>query len=113
MSDFQFLDIVIFAMVALFLVLRLRSVLGRRTGNERRRADPFSAPAPAPTRTETDNVIALPERKPDGGAEPGSVAQALSAIRAADPKFNEQEFLAGARAAFEMIIGAFAVGDRA
>ena len=37
MGDFQYFDIILFAMIAAFLVLRLRSVLGRRTGNERRR----------------------------------------------------------------------------
>jgi predicted lipid-binding transport protein (Tim44 family) len=112
MSDFQFIDIVFFAMVALFLVLRLRSVLGKRTGNERRRADPFTqAPKPAP-RPSPDNVIALPDRAPDAqNADP--VAQGLNQIRGADPKFDPQGFLTGARAAFEMIIGAFSAGDRA
>ncbi|MCK6449976.1 MAG: Tim44/TimA family putative adaptor protein [Alphaproteobacteria bacterium] len=113
MGDFQFIDIVFFAMVALFLVLRLRSVLGKRTGSERRRPDPYSAP-PAPStasRAEPDNVIALPDR---AGAEqaPGTAGSGIAQIRAADPRFNEQQFLAGARAAFEMIIGAFAAGDR-
>ncbi len=112
MSDFQFIDIVFFAMVALFLVLRLRSVLGKRTGNENRRADPFTqAPKPAP-RPSPDNVIALPDRAPDAqNADP--VAQGLNQIRGADPKFDPQGFLTGARAAFEMIIGAFSAGDRA
>jgi predicted lipid-binding transport protein (Tim44 family) len=112
MSDFQFIDIVFFAMVALFLVLRLRSVLGKRTGNENRRADPFTqAPKPAP-RPSPDNVIALPDRAPDAqNADP--VAQGLNQIRGADAKFDPQGFLTGARAAFEMIIGAFSAGDRA
>lgn len=113
MGDFQFIDIVFFAMVALFLVLRLRSVLGKRTGSERRRPDPY-APPPSPStagRAESDNVIALPDR---AGAEqaPGTIGSGVAQIRAADPRFNEQQFLAGARAAFEMIIGAFAAGDR-
>src|SRR5215469_2009345 len=43
-NGFQFFDILLFAAVAGFLLLRLRSVLGRRTGNERRRGDPYSAP---------------------------------------------------------------------
>jgi predicted lipid-binding transport protein (Tim44 family) len=111
MSEFQFLDIVFFAMVALFLVLRLRSVLGKRTGSERRRPDPF-APAPqrpAPSRA-PDNVIALPERAGEPAGDP--VAQGLNQIRGADPRFDPQAFLGGARAAFEVIIGAFAAGDR-
>ena len=111
MGDFQFIDIVLFAMVALFLVLRLRSVLGKRTGGERRRADPFTQPqTPAPDRGASDNIIALPDRA-DAAADP--IAAGLNQIRAADPRFDEQQFLNGARAAFETIIGAFAAGDRA
>lgn len=111
MTDFQFIDIVFFAMVALFLVLRLRNVLGKRTGNERRRADPFTqAPSPAPARA-PDNVIALPDRATDAQSA-GPVTQGLDQIRSADPNFDPQVFIAGARAAFEMIIGAFAAGDR-
>lgn len=111
MTDFQFIDIVFFAMVALFLVLRLRNVLGKRTGNERQRSDPFTqAPSPAPTRS-PDNVIALPDRAPDAqSADP--VTQGVNQIRGVDPKFDPQGFLTGARAAFEMIIGAFAAGER-
>lgn len=116
MSEFQFIDIVFFAMVALFLVLRLRSVLGKRTGNERRRPDVFQAPqrgpAPAPARGEPGNVIALPER---GGEAPTGdpIAAGLAQIHAADPSFDPQAFLTGARGAFEMIIGAFSAGERA
>lgn len=117
MGDFQFIDIVFFAMVALFLVLRLRSVLGKRTGNERpanerRPADPLS-PAPLPGRKD-DNVIALPDRggMRDSAAPPGSPLEAgLAEIRSADRGFNEREFVGGARQAFEMILGAFAQGD--
>ena len=113
MGDFQFIDIVFFAMVALFLILRLRSVLGKRTGTERRRTDTYSAP-PAPStagRGDPDNVIALPDRSAADQA-PGTAGAGIAQIRAADPRFNEQEFLSGARAAFEMIIGAFAAGER-
>jgi len=120
MGDFQFIDIVFFAMVALFLVLRLRSVLGKRTGNERphnerRQPDPLSPAPPLPGRKDSDNVIALPDR---GGARDGAAAPAgspleagLAEIRAADRNFNEREFVGGARQAFEMILGAFAQGD--
>lgn len=112
--DFQFIDIVFFAMVALFLVLRLRSVLGKRTGNERRRPDPFGGPQPVPGRKNGDNVITLPDRPGDKAAIPADpVAAGIAAIRAADRSFSEQQFLSGARAAFEMILGAFAQGDAA
>ena len=64
MGEFQYFDIILFAMVAGFLVLRLRSVLGRRTGNERRR-DLFprrAAPAADKVATvvEPDKRIARP-----------------------------------------------------
>ncbi|MBV9861011.1 MAG: Tim44 domain-containing protein [Alphaproteobacteria bacterium] len=109
----QYFDIILFAMVAAFLILRLRSVLGRRTGNERRR-DPFMRRAEATA----DKVVALPERNKSAvpapvAAEPGdAVARGLEAIRGADPGFDPGHFLAGARAAFEMIVGAFARGDK-
>jgi predicted lipid-binding transport protein (Tim44 family) len=108
MTDGGFIDIVLFAMVAVFLVLRLRSVLGRRTGTERRR-DLVERAVGA------ENVVSLPERnKPvegNGSAAPGSVAAGIAAIRAADPTFDPEQFLSGARGAFEMIVGAFAAGD--
>jgi len=106
-------DIVLFAMVALFLILRLRSVLGRRTGNEQRR-DPFAQRAS----TAADKVVALPQRPPASPSSPpqpaaaDSVASGLARIRAADPGFDPEQFLQGARAAFEMIVAAFAAGDK-
>jgi len=116
MGDFpHYFDIILFAMVAAFLVLRLRSVLGRRTGNERRR-DPIVRRA-EPT---GDKVIAFGQR-PNGAAPapattepPGdAVAAGLARIRDADPGFDPPQFLEGARAAFEMIVAAFAEGDKA
>ena len=115
MGDFpHYFDIILFAMVAAFLVLRLRSVLGRRTGNERRR-DPIVRRA-EPT---GDKVIAFGQR-PNGAAPapattepPGdAVAAGLARIRDADPGFDPPQFLEGARAAFEMIVAAFAEGDK-
>lgn len=108
-NSFQFLDIILFAGVAGFLFFRLRSVLGRRTGNERRRPDPF-APRPAAPPSPLDGA-------PANTAAPAPVAQigvdGLAALRAADPSFNADAFLAGARTAFEMIVKAFAAGDTA
>lgn len=109
-----FLDIIFFAMVAAFLILRLRSVLGRRTGNERERQDPFS-PKPEAEK-DADNVVALPQRAKLAAdlenAPPGSVAAGLTQIKLADPGFEEKQFIKGARAAFEMIVKAFANGDK-
>ncbi|MDR3518532.1 MAG: Tim44/TimA family putative adaptor protein [Azospirillaceae bacterium] len=114
MSDgFYFIDILIFAMIAAFLVYRLRSVLGRRTGDERRRANPFT-PAPkdgaeaiAPARTVAP---VRPVLVPD---EPASLASALAYFQGLDPSFDEKAFIGGARAAFAMIVTAFAEGDTA
>ncbi|HXZ00582.1 MAG TPA: Tim44/TimA family putative adaptor protein [Stellaceae bacterium] len=111
-DGYQFLDIVVFAVVAGLLVLRLRSVLGRRTGNERRR-DPF-APPPAGA-TPPEKVVPLPlgrDRPPPAGASPQPAA-GVAALKAADKSFDETHFLAGARGAFEIIVNAFAKGDAA
>ena len=112
-NNFQLLDIILFAGVAGFLLFRLRSVLGRRTGNERRRPDPF-APRPVvppPPATAPFNVAPANTAQPAPAAANG--ADALAALRAADPSFNPDAFLAGARTAFEMIVKAFAAGDTA
>jgi predicted lipid-binding transport protein (Tim44 family) len=110
-------EILFFALIAGFLVFRLRSVLGRRHGEERQRPNLFSGERTAPP--VPDNVIVLPERgrtvdsRPTGADEPLSLGASLDLIRAADPRFDEKHFLAGARAAFGMIVDAFARGDTA
>ena len=111
MGDYQYLDIVLFAVIAGFLILRLRSVLGRRTGNERRR-DPFVPPKPD---SAPENVVSLPRGRPSVGPPPASapVAGPAARLKAADPRFDETAFLAGARGAFEIIVNAFAKGDTA
>ncbi|CAK0751242.1 Tim44 domain-containing protein [Azospirillaceae bacterium] len=127
MNDgFYFIDIVIFAMVAGFLVYRLRSVLGRRHGEERSRPNPFAAPpSPGglPDSHLPDNVIPLPDRNarlqqqppeflpaPESDL-PQSLEANLARVRMADPNFDEKAFLRGARNAFEVIIAAFADGN--
>ena len=133
------LEILFFAIVAAFLGWRLYSVLGRRTGHEKR-FDPFGqsdAPTSLPDREASGrdgNVRRLPEptsrpdrtqdRPVDRNAErerrkieaaiagvAGDVRRSLDEIRAADPKFDPVDFIAGARVAFEMILTAFAKGD--
>ncbi len=125
---FDPLNILILA-VAVFIFFRLRSVLGTRTGHERR-YDPVSD-APAKEPRSKDNVVPLPGRKPnnepdemgdedierapvwEGYAEEGSnLAKGLEDIAAADPEFSPKSFLEGARVAYEMIVMAFAQGDR-
>lgn len=111
-GGFQFLDLIFFAAVAVFLVMRLRSVLGRRSGTEQRR-DPFAG-APAEGKPAAVPPLPLPDlaAKPAIGPEaPSPLAAGIAHIRAADPSFEEAHFLAGAKAAFEMILHAFAAGD--
>ena len=117
-GGFQFLDIILFAVVAVFLVLRLRSVLGRRTGTEQRR-DPFAG-APVndqPVRREAPLAVpdlsAKPVIAPPPEAPATPLAAGLARIHEADPGFEQVHFLAGCRAAFEMIVNAFAAGDAA
>ena len=113
-DGFQFLDIVLFAMVAAFLVLRLRSVLGRRTGHEQRRPDPISQRGQE--RDSDSNVVDLP-RPADAKAALSEIdpsdplAAGLARIGIADNSFDPAGFLQGSRAAFEMIVQAFACGD--
>lgn len=101
-GTFQVLEILIFAAIAGFLVVRLRSVLGRRTGLERR----HDAVTPAP--------LAAPAAPPAPRALNGAVpANGIGAIKTADLSFDDTTFLAGARSAFEIIVNAFAAGDTA
>jgi len=128
-------DIILIGLVAIFLILRLRSVLGKRTGNERPPArDPFTPPPtpPAPTGqprlgdapSGNDNVIPLPKdmSRPSLAVNaPGGIratvmpnaAAGVAAIRAVDPSFEPIGFAGGARAAFTTIVEAFAKGDTA
>ena len=116
-EGFAYIDILFFAMVAAFIALRLRSVLGRRTGHERRRSGGFG---PARPNGAADNVVSLPDRSTSqaeveaslAGLSDGGVKSGLTQIRLADHRFDLQQFLGGARAAFEMIIEAYAAGDK-
>jgi len=118
---------IIFLALAVFIFLRLRSVLGQRTGRERPPYDPYSARDAVRTPA-NDKVVSLPTRnsevtQPAETATPGDrwkgiadsgtpVAAGLDAIAAADRDFDAARFLTGARAAYEMIVTAFAEGDR-
>ncbi len=106
------LDLVLFAMIAVFLVLRLRSVLGRRTGFERAAA-PLDRPAPTPGTAPIieGHAEAVPTRPVPDPASP--LGGELTRIHAVDRDFDPARFLTGAEAAFRLIVGAFATGDRA
>jgi predicted lipid-binding transport protein (Tim44 family) len=121
------LEILFFAVVAAFLGWRLYSVLGRRTGHEKR-FDPFGSKeteAPATVSERDGSIRRLPEpaarteradrerRKLEAAiaAIAGDVRRGLDDIRSADPKFDPVDFIGGARVAFDMILTAFARGD--
>lgn len=126
--------------IAVGVFLKLRSVLGRRTGEERPPYDPYAAQGkPAAG----DKVVSLPKRRGEGARDAGqdegsgieaypqrapyvvknqwadiapegsSLARTLTGIAAIDRAFDAQAFLSGARIAYEMIVNAFARGDRA
>ena len=113
-GGFGIFDIILFAMLAAFLVYRLRSVLGKRTGHEQRRSDSFTSPDGA-GESGNDNVISLPDREPEVDEpvlEPDSPLSAgLAQLKIVDPSFEVESFVEGAQAAFEMIINAYATGD--
>ncbi len=108
----------IFAAIAGFVLFKLRSVLGRRTGHEQQR-DPFGRREQAPGRDANgrDNVVTLPDRGagPAGDDAADAAATPLDAdinrIRMADRNFEPSSFLGGAKAAFELIVLAYAKGD--
>ena len=106
--DSDLLITLIFAAIAVFVILKLRSVLGTRTGFEKKN-EPY---APAESR---DKIIPLPDRRqqeapPMGEAKP-AMDSGVAAIRRADPSFDAERFLDGAKMAFEMIVTSFAKGD--
>ncbi|MBF0251554.1 MAG: Tim44 domain-containing protein [Alphaproteobacteria bacterium] len=119
----QFFDIVLFALIAIFLILRLRGVLGSRDGHEGGYDDVFNRERDDPAREdENGNVIELPGARGPQIPEPvtaeeealpeGALGDGVRAIRETDPAFGVGEFLDGARIAFEMILGAYAFGDK-
>jgi predicted lipid-binding transport protein (Tim44 family) len=113
-DGFQFLDILLLGAIAGFIALRLRAVLGQRTGHEQKRrrppyADKDGQAEPA-GESEGDNVVALPPRS-TAPADPALEA-VLAPLRAADPGFDAAEFVSGAKAAYEMVVTAFAAGDK-
>ncbi|MDX2258689.1 MAG: Tim44/TimA family putative adaptor protein [Hyphomicrobiaceae bacterium] len=120
--------------VAVVAILKLRSVLGRRTGDEESRIERYRAEARAQeAKSGADKVVTLPRRGAEvpgseremetSGAEAqarikvaagsdASIEQGLLAILARDPNFDPEHFLRGARQAYEMVVTAFAEGNR-
>lgn len=117
---------IFFLVAAVVIFFQLRNVLGRRTGSERPPFDPYAASRkPAKDDAEADNVVALPRKRAPG--EPPADAYAdidafakpdtelnkgLRAIKDNDASFEPKGFVGGAKMAYEMIVMAYADGDR-
>jgi predicted lipid-binding transport protein (Tim44 family) len=119
MPNGQFFDILLFAVVAGVILFRLYTVLGRRTGNERPPQESYRLSGRTPAADSSappDNVVPLPvaaRTAQPAGAPADPVARGLLDIKLADRGFETEHFIAGARSAYELIVTAFARGDRA
>ncbi|HMO30438.1 Tim44/TimA family putative adaptor protein [Enterovirga sp.] len=119
---------VVFLALAVFVIWRLRSVLGQKTGHEQPPVDTFARrERPQPPAAPGDNVVRLPTGNADrpasaaptpapdrwaGIAPPDSpLAKGLDEIVRAEPTFDPKVFAEGAKSAYEMIVTAFAQGD--
>ncbi|AMS39730.1 Tim44/TimA family putative adaptor protein [Aminobacter sp. NyZ550] len=119
---------IFFLIAAVVIFFQLRNVLGRRTGNERPPFDPYTAARSKPqdANGKPENVVSLPQRKRapgeaadeayvaiDAFAKPGTeLNKGLRAIKDADASFEPKGFVDGAKMAYEMIVMAYADGDR-
>lgn len=126
---------IFFLILAVVVFLKLRSVLGRKTGDEQARVDRYKSQRAAQQQAAAANekIVTLPRRereeaKPEPvpretdaersqrmtkfAAGDAAIANGLVEIAKADPNFDPAEFMKGARAAYEMIVMAFAEGNR-
>jgi predicted lipid-binding transport protein (Tim44 family) len=111
------IELIILAGIAVLLLFRLRNVLGTKTGLEEQQG--LRAPRPEPVRanpvkvppaaSEDDEIDA--ETAALAGGDP-EIAEALTAMRRAEPGFAPAAFMQGARQAFEMLLMAFETGDK-
>lgn len=118
-SGFQFFDILLFALVAVFILLRLRSTLGSRPDKEDKTPSRWSAGPQQDVDdagADNDNVISLPGHDAESAAAaarldedlPVEIAGGVAEIRLTDPHFDLAQFLEGAAFAYEMVLTAFA-----
>lgn len=117
-NPLAYIDIILLAVLAGFIIWRLRSVLGRREGHEQPTADPYTARGSRSAKGGGDNVVHLPGASSSGAGfghiatEGSELAQGLTEVQLADRQFDVDGFLEGARQAYEMIVTAFAAGNR-
>jgi len=112
---------VVVVVLAVVILFQLRSVLGRRTGHERPPFDPYSRPS-RPEAEAPEKIVSFPTTKPDPkddftdideiAPKGSSLNKSLRAIREVDVTFSPTSFCEGVRAAYEMIMSAFAAGDK-
>jgi len=100
------LELIIFAGLAAIVLYQLYAVLGRRVGRQ-----PEDSPAVPTTATAVDRAPDAPALTTDDDDD-GVALTGLAAVKAKDPSFDVSRFLGGAKAAYEMIVKAFAAGDR-
>ena len=117
---------IFFLVAAVVIFFQLRNVLGRRTGHERPPFDPYTAARTSKDASgKSENVVSLPRKRASGEgtdesyaaidvfAKPGTdLNRGLRAIKDADPSFDPKTFVDGAKMAYEMIVMAYADGDR-
>lgn len=118
---------IFFLVAAVVIFFQLRNVLGRRTGNERPPFDPYTAARTAKDpAAKSENVVSLPRKRGaadapadeayasiDAFAKPGTeLNKGLRALKDADASFEPKTFVDGAKMAYEMIVMAYADGDR-
>lgn len=122
----------LFLVLAVVIFIRLRNVLGRRTGSERQPYDPYTRPDAKRTQEASEPVVALPrgrsartqmgessgpsmedieERLGPHAAKDSPLGKSLTALMRADPSFDPGQFLDGGKAAYEMVVMAFAESD--
>jgi predicted lipid-binding transport protein (Tim44 family) len=108
MGGLPYGDIIVIAAIAAFIILRYRAMLGEKSGRD---TDPTPAVRPL---QEYERVIQLPERAPKPVTEKdyGDLSPTFAKMRAIDKQFTVEEFLEGARGAYEMVIDAFNGDDR-
>jgi len=105
------IDLIILAAIAVFVISRLYAVLGQKTGAEPPARRLREAPVRAPER-EDDGAMEATDKRRLRPAFTGPAAAGMEAIAVEDDSFSPEEFTRGARKAYEMIVAAFADGDR-